>query len=88
MTYHKDKVSVLVQTCDSYSFLEGWYVMFNRFWAWDLDWQIYFCNEEVDFPYKDDRIKQIKTVRVKNIGVQKNVTGCCVWRSKQIDEGE
>ena len=66
MTYHKDKVSVLVQTCDSYShFWEGWYVMFNRFWAWDLDQQIYFCNEEVDFPYKDDRIKQIKTGKSK-----------------------
>ena len=58
----KPKVSVLVQTCDNYShFWEGWYVMFNRFWDFDLDWQIYFCNEETDFPYKDNRIKQLKT---------------------------
>ena len=62
----KPKVSVLVQTCDNYShFWEGRYVMFNRFWDFDLDWQIYFCNEELDFPYKDDRIIQLKTGKSK-----------------------
>ena len=89
MTYHKDKVSVLVQTCDSYShFWEGWYVMFNRFWAWDLDWQIYFCNEEVDFPYKDDRIKQIKTGKSKKYwGTEKRDWLPTYGGPKQIDEG-
>ena len=66
MTYRKNKIDVLVQTCDAYShFWNGWYKMFDRFWAFDLDWQIYFCNEEIDFPYDDPRIKQIKTGKSK-----------------------
>ena len=85
----KPKISVLVQTCDSYShFWEGWYVMFDRFWDWDLDWQIYFCNEEVDFPYKDDRIKQIKTGKSTQYwGTEDRDWLPTYGGSKQIDEG-
>ena len=85
----KPKVSVLVQTCDNYShFWEGWYTMFNRFLDFDLDWQIYFCSEERDFPYQDDRIKQLKTFlgqkkapKTKYIGkryVKKNRKTYCI----------
>ena len=86
----KPKVSVLVQTCDNYShFWEGWYVMFNRFWDFDLDWQIYFCNEERDFPYQDDRIKQLKTGKSKQYWGIEEREWIKDWygKSKQIDEG-
>ena len=86
----KPKVSVLVQTCDNYShFWEGWYVMFNRFWDFDLDWQIYFCNEELDFPYKDDRIIQLKTGKSKQYWGVEEREWIKDWygKPKQIDEG-
>ncbi len=86
----KPKVSVIVQTCDSYShFWEGWYEMFNRFWDFDLDWQIYFCNEKIDFPYKDDRIIQLKTGESKKYWGIEEREWIPEWygKSKQIDEG-
>ena len=46
--------------------------MFDRFWDFNLDWQIYFCNEEVDLPFKDERIKPKKTFEFK---VPKKGTG-------------
>ena len=86
----KPKVSVLVQTCDNYShFWEGWYTMFNRFWDFDLDWQIYFCSEERDFPYQDDRIKQLKTGKSKQYWGVEEREWIQDWygKPKQIDEG-
>ena len=71
----KPKVSVLVQTCDNYShFWEGWYVMFN---------------EERDFPYQDDRIKQLKTGKSKQYWGIEEREWIKDWygKSKQIDEG-
>ena len=86
----KPKISVLVHTCDSYShFWEGWYTMFNRFWDFELDWQIYFCNEEVDFPYDDDRIIQLKTGKSKQYWGVEEREWIKDWygKPKQIDEG-
>ena len=85
----KQKISVIVQTCDAYAhFWDGWYKMFDRFWDFDLGWQIYFCNEEIDFPYNDSRIKQIKTGKSKQYwGVEEREWLPTYGLKKQIDEG-
>ena len=89
MTYHNKKISVVVQTCDSYShFWDGWYKMFNRFWDFDLDWQIYLCNEDADLPFNDDRIKQIKTgTSKKYLGTEEREWLPTFGGPKQVDEG-
>lgn len=89
MTYQKNKIDILVQTCDAYShFWDGWYKMFDRFWDFELDWQIYFCNEEVDLPFNDDRIKQIKTGKSKQyMGVEEREWLPTFGGPKQVDEG-
>ena len=89
MTYQNKQICVLVQTCDAYShFWNGWYKMFDRFWDFDLDWQIYFCNEEVDLPFKDERIKQIKTGKSKQYwGTESREWLPTFGGPKQIDEG-
>ncbi len=89
MTYHNKKISVVVQTCDSYShFWDGWYKMFNRFWDFDLGWQIYFCNEDADLPFNDDRIKQIKTgTSKKYLGTEEREWLPTFGGPKQVDEG-
>lgn len=55
-------VSVMIHTCDHYSWCwEGMYMAFKRYWNWDLGWKVYWCNEEMDLPFNDPRIIQIKT---------------------------
>ena len=55
-------VTVIIQSCDAYrKFWDGWYLSWNRYWNWDLNWPIYFCNEELDLPFRDPRIQQIKS---------------------------
>ena len=89
MTYQNKQICVLVQTCDAYShFWNGWYKMFDRFWDFNLDWQIYFCNEEVDLPFNDERIKQIKTGKSKQyLGTESREWLPTFGGPKQIDEG-
>jgi len=55
-------ITVIIQTCDKYKeFWAGWYLAWGRNWNWDLNWPIYFCNEELDLPFNDSRIQQIKS---------------------------
>ena len=57
-----DDVSVIIQTCDKYEFLwKGMYLSWRNNWCWDLNWPIYFCNEEADPKFNDARIQQIKS---------------------------
>ena len=85
----QNSVTVIIHTCDEYShFWDGWYTMFDHFGFLDLGWPIHFCNEEIDLPFNDERITQIKTGKSKKyMGVE--------WREwlptfggpKQVDEG-
>jgi FkbM family methyltransferase len=62
-----DDISVIIQSCDKYSHLwEGWYLSFSRYWNWNLNWPVYFCNEEMDLPFNDPRIIQIKSPKSEN----------------------
>ena len=86
---HNNNITIIIHTCDEYShFWDGWYTMFNHFGFLDLGWPIHFCNEEIDLPFNDPRITQIKTGKSKKyMGVE--------WREwlptfggpKQVDEG-
>ena len=59
---HNDNISVIIHTCDEYShFWDGWYTMFDHFGFLDLGWPIYFCNEEINLPFDDERIIQTLT---------------------------
>jgi len=54
-------ISVLIQSSDSKeSFWNGWYLSFDRYWNWDLNWPIYFYSEEKSLPFNDSRINNIK----------------------------
>ncbi len=57
-----DDISIVIQTCDKYDFLwRGWYLSFKNHWCWDINWPIYFCNEEKALPFNDSRVTQIKS---------------------------
>jgi len=51
---------LIVQSCDKYSWLwEGWYLSFKKHWT--LNVPVYFVTEEMDFPYQNMAICNIKT---------------------------
>jgi len=55
-------ITVIIQTCDKYrNFWNGWYLAWKNNWNWDLKWPVVFCNEEMDLPFNDPRIGQIKS---------------------------
>ena len=57
-------ICYFVHTCDDYQqFWNGWHVSFQKFWPKELDWNVYFVNEEIDCPYDD--VTQIKTFKSK-----------------------
>ena len=57
-----DDITVIIQTCDKYrNFWNGWYMAWKNNWNWNLKWPIVFCNEELDLPFNDSRISQIKS---------------------------
>ena len=57
-------ICYFVHTCDDYQqFWNGWHVSFEKFWSKNLDWNVYFVNEEVECPYDD--VLQLKTFKSK-----------------------
>ena len=57
-------ICYFVHTCDDYQqFWNGWHVSYEKFWPKELDWNVYFVNEEIDCPYND--VTQIKTFKSK-----------------------
>lgn len=57
-----DDITVIIQSCDKYqNFWEGCYLSWEKNWNWDLKWPVIFCNEEIDLPFNDPRIQQIKS---------------------------
>jgi hypothetical protein len=85
----KDNISIIIHTCDEYShFWDGWYTMFDHFGFFDLGWPIYFCNEEIELPFHDHRILQIKTGKSKKyMGTEERDWLPTYGGPKQIDEG-
>lgn len=64
INFDNDDISVIIQTCDKYSFLwNGWYHSFSENWDWSMNWDVYFCNEEENLTFNDDRIKQLHTTK-------------------------
>ena len=62
---YKNDIAIIIQTCDDYNFLwRGLYLFFSRYWCWDIDWKIYICTEELDFPYIDSRIINLKSSKL------------------------
>ena len=58
----KSDISLVIHTCDIYNkFLEPWYFMLGLYGMFDMGWPVYFCNEQIDLPFNDPRINQIKT---------------------------
>ena len=54
--------TIVIQTCDKYKDLwEGWYLSWKRWWNPSIKCQVYFCNEELDLPFNDPIILQIKS---------------------------
>lgn len=52
---------IVIQTCDKYQpAWENLFWSFNKYWDFEIPWKIYFCNEEVDCKFKNDRFIQIK----------------------------
>ena len=51
---------VVIQTCDSYKkYWDSFFWSFNKYWDKSLNWDIYFCNENIDINQKG--FKQLKT---------------------------
>jgi hypothetical protein len=62
--------------------------MFDHFEFLDLGWPIYFCNEEIELPFNDERIIQIKTGKSKKyMGIEERDWLPTYGGPKQIDEG-
>ena len=62
----RNNICYFIHTCDDYEkFWNGWHTSYEKFWPKDLDWNVYFVNEELDAFTEDDRIKQIKTFKSK-----------------------
>ena len=58
----RSDISLVIHTCDKYDkFWEPWYFMLGIHGMFDLGWPVYFCNEQIDLPFSDPRINQIKT---------------------------
>ena len=52
-----EDITVVVQSCDDYEkFWEGWYMSFERYWNWDLNWPILFCTETKEPDFKNKNI--------------------------------
>ena len=44
-----DNICYFIHTCDDYEqFWNGWHESYRKFWPKDLDWKVYFVNEEKD----------------------------------------
>lgn len=58
-------LTLVIQAYDGYAqYWPTWYWAWTRYWDFSLPWEIRFCTEELDPPWKDDRIKVFKTGKV------------------------
>ena len=60
-----DNICYFIHTCDDYEkFWNGWHESYRKFWPKDLDWKVYFVNEEKDIYFNDDFV-HVKTFKSK-----------------------
>ena len=56
------KYCVVVHTCDAYhQFWHGFYRSMQKYWDFEINCPIFFCNEEVDTVFENPKFKQLKT---------------------------
>ena len=62
--------------------------MFDHFEFLDLGWPIYFCNEEIELPFNDERVIQTLTGKSKKyMGIEERDWLPPYGGPKQVDEG-
>ena len=56
------KYCVVVHTCDAYhQFWNGFYHSMQKYWDFNIDCPIFFCNETIDLQFTNPTFKQLKT---------------------------
>lgn len=56
------KYCVVVHTCDAYQkFWHGFYNSMQKYWDFEIDCPIFFCNENINTTFSNPKFKQLKT---------------------------
>jgi hypothetical protein len=67
---------IVIQTCDRYQ--QAWKTLFwsmEKFWDFEIPWQIYLCTETVQINLPGSRYSQIKTGKMSNAKMIKKIMG-------------
>lgn len=56
------KGCVIIQTCDAYrQYWDSFFWSFKKYWDSEINWPIFFCNEEIPINISEPNCKQLKT---------------------------